>query len=447
MDIAGLIRSQMLSTLFAVLDQPVAALAKEGKPVEARVASRPDSSGQFAVSVNGKMLPLQIDQGKQSQTNAVRATVSGAGDVASVLKVGQSVLLEAGEDGQSVVLRLPASVSAQTGEASKGQVLHPQTRVVIAPAAAVLDSSAELADATLKQQPLGKVMNDISRAIQDAPDAAAAMPQTARIAINRLLSTQIDGDGPVTSQSLKGMVATITGQGLGSGNGNAVTTAAGLKALFQVLKAELASASAALAKSEAHHSAQRLATDDTSSATRGASGQARDGLSSMSALSNSEDTASIVFRAAEAGEARISASQILARQDVIPDMARPDQRTLLNVELPIAMRGEGFSAEFQVDSEGHGGESGENRMWQARFSVDVPQAGLVHARAGLRGDSMSATLWAEEAETAQSMREIAEELRAALTAQGLELLDLKILHGKPPQPITAMPGHYLQSVA
>jgi hypothetical protein len=167
----------------------------------------------------------------------------------------------------------------------------------------------------------------------------------------------------------------------------------------------------------------------------------------MAGLSAGEDMTAVVLRAAEAGEARITASQILARQDILPDLARLDQRTQLHVELPITMRGEGFSAEFQVDSEAHGDEAGETRMWQARFSVDVPEAGLVHARAGLRGETMSATLWAEEAETAQSMRDIAEELRAALASQGLEVLDLKILHGKPPQPMSAMPGHYLQSVA
>jgi hypothetical protein len=446
MDIGALIRSQMLSTLFAVLDQPVAALAKDGKPVEARIASRPDATGQFAVSVNGKMIPLQIDQGKAPANNAVRATLPGADDTASVLKIGQSVLLEPGEDGQSVVVRLLQSTSTQTSEATKGQVLHPQARVAVAPGAAVLETSAELGDAALKQQPLGKVMSEIGRAIQAAPDQAAAMPQTARIAINRLLSSQIDGDAPITPKSLKDMLATITGQGLGQRGGDAIVTAAGLKALFQVLKAELAIVPPSSAKGDVPHGAPRLIADDAS-APRGASLQARDASLPMAGLSAGEDMTAVVLRAAEAGEARITASQILARQDILPDLARLDQRTQLHVELPITMRGEGFSAEFQVDSEAHGDEAGETRMWQARFSVDVPEAGLVHARAGLRGETMSATLWAEEAETAQSMRDIAEELRAALASQGLEVLDLKILHGKPPQPMSAMPGHYLQSVA
>lgn len=69
--------------------------------------------------------------------------------------------------------------------------------------------------------------------------------------------------------------------------------------------------------------------------------------------------------------------------------------------------------------------------WRVRFSLDLPEGGLVEAAAGLRGTSSYVTLRAAEDETLAGFLSRRETLAALFADEGLELEDLRILRAKP----------------
>ena len=102
-------------------------------------------------------------------------------------------------------------------------------------------------------------------------------------------------------------------------------------------------------------------------------------------------------------------------------------------------------AQFEISRDGGGDSEAEaaQRVWRARFSLDVEPAGPVHALVSLSGDKTSVRLWAERAATAQQLRAGSSQLGQALLRAELQPGDIVIQDGAPVQAAPAAAGHFL----
>ncbi len=465
MDIVVQIRAQMLSALFSALDQPLSGLLKPGEKAEARVLKSGDQQGQVTVAIKGQPVVLALNPqirngpdpsraraspsptpGDPAPSQAVTAR-SASADVLAQIRPGQVLTAELDAAGGGVLLRL--SGGSLPGEASlrPSSPLHPVARTIVAPTAEMVEAAQTLGAVSLKQQSLGKVFETIAGAVTEHPREAAELPLVARQLVNRVMDLQIDGDLPVLPEKLRQLMMLMTGQQMSTA-GQEPVTAQGLKALFQMLKAELAGKLPEQANpAPSDRDGKASSTGRMETAEPRVSQRPQDQQPPTRLPAVSEELARTLHHAAEAGEARTGLTHAIARSDALLDQPRTDLRPVLALEIPIAMRGEVAVADFRLDQEHGGGASAESKIWQARFSVELPDAGTVHARAGLRGETVAATIWAEDNDTAQSMREAVEELKAALAEQGLDVLDLRVLHGRPAYKTGSYAGQLLQSVA
>ncbi len=490
MDILSAVRAQMLSALFSALDQP-AALPNPGDKTEARVLRAPDADGVLLVAMNGRQTPLALSQpgpvaprlaelpdarpALPSSTpqpslpqaavirNPIAAQVPNSGSLERLLVPGAVLSAEIAEDGQSLILTPRDPALLRPGQAAppiqKGAPLHPEARLMATVEPELLASSRVLGQAALKQQPLPQLLSQLVGLITDQPELAARLPLPTRQAINRILSTEIDGDAPITAQTLKQAVATLTGQETPQPRGGLPAGAEGLKALFQMVRQQITAAlpevpgkenvarePQAPRGGEAANAAHRPAASAQPDVRQAPPAPRAEALAQAEAGSADEFTASL-SRLAEAGESRISLAQHGQRIEALFDPARGEQKALLHVEIPIGLRPDNAAVDLNIERDAGTVAAAEGRIYQARFSIDLPGTGPVHARAGIRGDQLAATIWAEDAETAGRMRALADKLDAALAGQGLEILDLKILHGKPPHRMAVAAGALLSGVA
>ncbi len=115
-----------------------------------------------------------------------------------------------------------------------------------------------------------------------------------------------------------------------------------------------------------------------------------------------------------------------------------------NFEIPFATPQGTAMAQFEIARDGGGRENeAAQRVWRARFSLDVELAGPVHALITLSGERTSVRMWAERPATAARLRAGAGELSQALSAAELQPGDIVIRDGAPPQPKPAKAGHFL----
>lgn len=115
-------------------------------------------------------------------------------------------------------------------------------------------------------------------------------------------------------------------------------------------------------------------------------------------------------------------------------------------EIPFATPQGTAVAQFEIARDG-GGQSAApaagERIWRARFSLDVEPAGPVHAQVSLSGGTTSVRMWAERPLTAARLRAGAADLKSALREVSLEPGDVVIGDGAPPQVAAAKAGHFL----
>jgi Flagellar hook-length control protein FliK len=104
-----------------------------------------------------------------------------------------------------------------------------------------------------------------------------------------------------------------------------------------------------------------------------------------------------------------------------------------NFEIPFVTPLGTAVAQFEIsrDDAGKTVESAQ-RVWRARFTLDVEPAGPVHAVVSLAGETTSVRLWAERSTTAEQMRDNAFQLTHALRLAELEPGDIVIGDGTPP---------------
>jgi hypothetical protein len=159
--------------------------------------------------------------------------------------------------------------------------------------------------------------------------------------------------------------------------------------------------------------------------------------------------ASIAHRLLDDTDAAI-ARQTLLQVASLPDRADPSGNPAdpsvprWNFEIPFATPQGTAMAQFEIARDGGGRDNdAAQRIWRARFSLDVEPAGPVHALITLSGDRTSVRMWAERPATAAQLRAGTSELSQALSAAELQPGDIVIRDGAPPQPTPARRGHFL----
>lgn len=115
----------------------------------------------------------------------------------------------------------------------------------------------------------------------------------------------------------------------------------------------------------------------------------------------------------------------------LPD-AQKGAESQWNMDLPIVLGQQQAVLQLQIHHDG-GGDANrpEDRGWQVRFAVNLPDLGEVGAQVSLRGQATGIMLWADQDETAKAFSENIEELRANLEAVGLKPGALVVRTGAP----------------
>ncbi|CAM5365213.1 Flagellar hook-length control protein FliK OS=Afipia felis OX=1035 GN=NCTC12722_01776 PE=4 SV=1 [Afipia felis] len=143
----------------------------------------------------------------------------------------------------------------------------------------------------------------------------------------------------------------------------------------------------------------------------------------------------------------------LARQTLLQIASLPDQAAHAkfdptarwNFEVPFATAQGTAVAQFEISRDGSG-EAGSaeasDRVWRARFSIDLEPAGPVHAQVSLVGERASVRMWADRDATAAQLRAEAPRLSQALREAELTPGDIVIGSGAPPAQ-SAPRGHFL----
>ena len=144
----------------------------------------------------------------------------------------------------------------------------------------------------------------------------------------------------------------------------------------------------------------------------------------------------------------------IARQTLLQVASLPDQVDTStgrldptvprwNFEIPFVTSQGTAMAQFEISRDGGGSEKDAQRVWRARFSLDVEPAGPVHALISLSGDKTSVRMWAERPATATQLRAGVSQLSQALSRAELQPGDIVIRQGAPAQSAPAPAGHFL----
>lgn len=77
--------------------------------------------------------------------------------------------------------------------------------------------------------------------------------------------------------------------------------------------------------------------------------------------------------------------------------------------------------------------AGKGRTWRLSFALDVEPLGPVHGEVRVRGLETTVGLWAERPETTRAFLDASSELKSALSEASLEVGDVSMRRGSPPQ--------------
>lgn len=128
----------------------------------------------------------------------------------------------------------------------------------------------------------------------------------------------------------------------------------------------------------------------------------------------------------------------------LPDPAgkvRPD----ISLDLPVLIGNYQTLLHLQVSRDGQSNaEHAEERGWQMRFAINMPELGEVGAQVSLRGGATGVMLWASEPETAEALQGELSDLKLALGEAGLKLGAVLVRRGEPAEP-AARPGHFVDA--
>jgi len=146
------------------------------------------------------------------------------------------------------------------------------------------------------------------------------------------------------------------------------------------------------------------------------------------------------------------ARQVLLQVASLPGTPRPGEPRTAQwlFEVPLATPQGAAIAQFEIGRDGgrEGGDGGDDEapVWRARFSLDAPPMGAVHAKIAMSGGSARVTLWAEHADTAERLRGEAGQLTEALTDDDLTA-QVAVYAGAPPAPAPPAPGQFVDQAS
>ncbi|MDB5506137.1 MAG: hypothetical protein JWR75_775 [Devosia sp.] len=144
----------------------------------------------------------------------------------------------------------------------------------------------------------------------------------------------------------------------------------------------------------------------------------------------------------EAALSRIRLMQHASTPDVPSQVAGTAE---WDFDLPFVLGQETVMARFQLNWDRAAKGAKAERAWRLRFAVSFSAIGEVGAEIGLAGERTSVTLWADTAETADTLRQMLPELGRSLFARGLKPGAIR-LRDRAPEPGTTTPGNVLDSV-
>ncbi len=169
----------------------------------------------------------------------------------------------------------------------------------------------------------------------------------------------------------------------------------------------------------------------------------------VASLTGHASTSEMVHRLrddTDAAIARTTLLQIASLPERADTLAARQDTTMprWHFEIPFATPMGTAVAQFEIARDGGGGETeAGQRVWRARFSLDVEPAGPVHAVVSLSGDTTSVRMWAERPATAGQLRAGVTQLSQALSRAELRPGDIVVRDGEPPQTAPAQAGHFL----
>ena len=153
-----------------------------------------------------------------------------------------------------------------------------------------------------------------------------------------------------------------------------------------------------------------------------------------------EEAGKVLLDRTEATLARVRLHQSAALPDPA-GKARPD----ISLDLPVLIGNYQTLLHLQVNRDGHNGaETVEQRGWQMRFAINMPELGEVGAQVSLRGGATGVMLWASEPDTADALQGELAELKLALGEAGLKLGAILVRRGEPVE-TAARPGHFVDA--
>lgn len=242
---------------------------------------------------------------------------------------------------------------------------------------------------------------------------------------------------------------------LSAGAGRVVADSASLQEILQAFPKGVRDAVANLLAAEARTAGAGAVADDDGVALsnippppfRGSAPSAQP--VAMPSVASDDAPAAIVHRLIEDTDAAL-ARQTLLQAASLPERAdAPGARIDPNAprwhfEIPFATAQGTAVAQFEIARDGPGTEvAATQRIWRARFSLDVEPSGPVHALVTLSGGRASVRMWAERPVTAARLRADAPQLAHALREAALEPGDIVIGDGAPPCAAAPAAGHFL----
>jgi hypothetical protein len=145
------------------------------------------------------------------------------------------------------------------------------------------------------------------------------------------------------------------------------------------------------------------------------------------------------------------ARQVLLQVASLPGAPRPGEPKTAQwlFEVPVATPQGVAIAQFEIGRDGgrEGGDGNdETPVWRARFSLDAPPMGPVHAKIAMSGGSARITLWAENADTAGRLRSEAGQLTQALVDDDVTA-QVAVYAGAPSAPAPPAPGQFVDQAS
>ncbi len=138
---------------------------------------------------------------------------------------------------------------------------------------------------------------------------------------------------------------------------------------------------------------------------------------------------------AQAGQARAASGAAAGGAPAGTSSGAPAARPVdVSLDLPVLIDGQSRVLSLRISRDPQNPDvpaDPKGPEWRVRFSLDLPEGGLVEAAAGLRGTSSYVTLRAAEDETLAGFLSRRETLAALFADEGLDLEDLRILRAKP----------------